>query len=128
MAGVVGSRRDLIFVISELYYEAGSRHFVVGGKITGCRHILTLLRSMIGLENLCHLPNQSDAKLKLKSNYKNCDLVTCIFPHLSMVTRIYSEFSLVPCEICLKFVLNSRCDTFNWFWFNDTHLKSALSC
>ena len=34
MAGVVGSRRDLIFVISELYYE-------VGGKIAGCRHILT---------------------------------------------------------------------------------------
>ena len=41
MAGVVGRRRDLIFVISELYYEVGGRHFVVGGKIAGCRHILT---------------------------------------------------------------------------------------
>ena len=41
MAGVVGSRRDLIFVISELYYEVGGRHFVVSGKIAGCRHILT---------------------------------------------------------------------------------------
>ena len=42
MAGVVGSRRDLIFVISELYYKvAGGRHFVVGGKIAGCQHILT---------------------------------------------------------------------------------------
>ena len=41
MAGVVGSRRDLIFVISELYYEVGSRHFVVGSKIASCRHILT---------------------------------------------------------------------------------------
>ena len=41
MAGVVGSRRDLIFVISELYYEVGGRHFIVGGKIAGCRHILT---------------------------------------------------------------------------------------
>ena len=44
MAGVVGSRRDLIFVISELYYEVGGRHFVVGGKIAGCRHILTGLQ------------------------------------------------------------------------------------
>ena len=43
MAGVVGSRRDLIFVISELYYEVGGRHFVVGGKIIGCRHILIFL-------------------------------------------------------------------------------------
>ena len=41
MAGVVGSRRDLIFVISELYYEVGGRHFVVGGKIASCWHILT---------------------------------------------------------------------------------------
>ena len=41
MAGVVGSRRDLIFVISELYCEVGSRHFVVGGKIAGYQHILT---------------------------------------------------------------------------------------
>ena len=41
MAGVVGSRRDLIFVISELYYEVGGRHFVIGGKICGCRQILT---------------------------------------------------------------------------------------
>ena len=43
MAGVVhvGSRRDLIFVMSELYYEVGGRHFVVGGKIASCRHILT---------------------------------------------------------------------------------------
>ena len=29
MAGAVGSRRNLIFVISELYYEVGGRHFVV---------------------------------------------------------------------------------------------------
>ena len=41
MAGVVGSRRDLIFVISELYYEVGGRYFVVGSKIAGCWHILT---------------------------------------------------------------------------------------
>ena len=40
MAGVVGSRRDLIFVISELYYKVGGRHFVVGSKIAGCQHIL----------------------------------------------------------------------------------------
>ena len=39
MPGVVGSRRDLIFVISELYYEVGDRHFVVGGKIAGCMEI-----------------------------------------------------------------------------------------
>ena len=32
MAGVGDRRRDLIFVISELYYEVGGRHFVVGGK------------------------------------------------------------------------------------------------
>ena len=47
MAGVVGSRRDLIFVISELYYEVGGRHFVVGGKIAGCWHILTGLKQMV---------------------------------------------------------------------------------
>ena len=41
MAGEVASRRDLIIVISELYYEVGGRHLVVGGKIAGCRHILT---------------------------------------------------------------------------------------
>ena len=35
MAGVVGSRRDLIFVISELYYEVGGRQFVTRGKIAG---------------------------------------------------------------------------------------------
>ena len=35
MGGAVGSRRDLIFVISDLYYEVGGRHFVVGVKITG---------------------------------------------------------------------------------------------
>ena len=41
MVGVAGSRRDLIFVISELYYEVGGRHFVLGCKIAGCWHILT---------------------------------------------------------------------------------------
>ena len=43
MAEVVGSRRYLTFVIIELYYEVhvGGRHFVVGGKIAGCQHILT---------------------------------------------------------------------------------------
>ena len=51
MAGVVGSRRDLIFVISELYYEVGGRHFVVGGKITCCRHILTGLRKINNNKN-----------------------------------------------------------------------------
>ena len=51
MAGVVGSRRDLIFVISELYYEVGGRHFVVAGKIAGCRHILT------GLHSINYLPS-----------------------------------------------------------------------
>ena len=58
MAEVVGSRRDLIFVISELYYEVGGRHFVVGSKIAGCQHILTGLSSffeavfMIDLKSL----------------------------------------------------------------------------
>ena len=47
MAGVVGSRRNLIFVISELYYEVSGRHFVVGGKIAGCRHILTGLHACL---------------------------------------------------------------------------------
>ena len=63
MSGVIGSRRDLIFVISELYYEVGGRHFVVGGKIAGCRHILTGLEMWVSvsLRNLglhvVHLPH-----------------------------------------------------------------------
>ena len=45
MAGVVGSRRDLIFVISELYCEVASRQFIIGGKIADCRKILTGLHT-----------------------------------------------------------------------------------
>ena len=59
MAGVVGSRRDLIFVISELYYELGGRHFVVGIKIAGCRHILT------GLHSYHYRPNWTPLVTKL---------------------------------------------------------------
>ena len=47
MAGVVGSRRNLVFVISELYYVVGSRNFVIGGKIAGCRQILTGLHIVV---------------------------------------------------------------------------------
>ena len=41
MAGVVGSRRDHIFAISELYYEVGGTHLGVGGKVAGCWDIMT---------------------------------------------------------------------------------------
>ena len=47
MTGVVGSRQDLIFVISELFYKEGGIHFVVGGKIAGCQHVLTGLRFIV---------------------------------------------------------------------------------
>ena len=59
MAVVVGSRRDLIFVISELYYEVGSRHFVIGGKITSCQQILT------GLFNIVRKPQNTKKSVEL---------------------------------------------------------------
>ena len=32
---------DLIFGVNEFYQKVGSRYFVAGGEIAGCRHIFT---------------------------------------------------------------------------------------
>ena len=77
-----------------------------------------LLCSVNGLENLHHLLNQSDEKLKPIATWSLTFSRT-----LSSFACIYFEFSLAPCDIYLYSDWLLR---LLWFWFYDT-LSKALS-
>ena len=62
-------------------------------------------------------PPSRPIRCKTKTNR---DLVTRVFPRLRLVTRVYFELSLAPCD--MTFVLIGRCDYFG-FGFSTLNWK-----